>query len=123
MERRLAILKDNLSSSSAIKPWEFNYSNFGYMIAACMAEQVTGLSWESLMKQRLFDPLGMTSAGFGEPDAHTSTDQPWGHSGSEGKWQPGRVSICILKDHDHGLRAEIENAVSSDSFCIGFYHL
>jgi CubicO group peptidase (beta-lactamase class C family) len=88
--RRLAILKDNLSASSAIKPGEFNYSNFGYMIAACMAEQVTGLSWESLMKQRLFDPLGMTSAGFGEPDAHQSTGQPWGHSKYGGRWQPGR---------------------------------
>jgi CubicO group peptidase (beta-lactamase class C family) len=73
-----------------IKPGEFNYSNFGYMIAACMAEKVTGLSWESLMKQRLFDPLGMSSAGFGEPDVHRSTDQPWGHSRCGGKWQPNR---------------------------------
>ena len=89
-ERRLAILKDNLSAPPAIKPGEFNYSNFGYMIAACIAEQVTGLSWESLMKQRLFDPLGMASAGFGEPDSHQTTDQPWGHSRSGAKWQPDR---------------------------------
>ncbi len=87
-ERRLAILKDNLSYPSAIKPGEFNYSNFGYMIAACMAKRVTGLSWESLMKQRLFDPLGMSSAGFGAPDVHKTINQPWGHSKSGGKWQP-----------------------------------
>ena len=86
--RRLAIMKDNLSSSSAIKPREFNYSNFGYMIAACMAERVTSLSWEFLMKQRLFDPLGMSSAGFGEPNVHRSTDQPWGHVKSGEKWRP-----------------------------------
>jgi len=87
-ERRLAILKDNLSSPPAIEQGEFNYSNFGYMIAACMAEKVSGLSWESLMEQRLFEPLGMSSAGFGEPDRHHSIDQPWGHSKWGGKWQP-----------------------------------
>jgi CubicO group peptidase (beta-lactamase class C family) len=88
--RRLAILKDNLSTPSAIKPGEFNYSNFGYMIAACMAEKITGLSWESLMRQRLFDPLGMSTAGFGEPDTGKSLDQPWGHTKSGGKWEPSR---------------------------------
>jgi len=88
-ERRLAILKDNLRDPPSVKPGEFNYSNFGYMIAACMAEQITGLSWESLMKQRLFDPLGMSSAGYGEPDTHRSIDQPWGHFNSGGKWRPG----------------------------------
>lgn len=86
--RRMAILKDNLSSSPSIKSGEFNYSNFGYMIAACMAERVTGVSWELLMKQCLFDPLGMSSAGFGEPDTQRSIDQPWGHFKSGGKWQP-----------------------------------
>jgi CubicO group peptidase (beta-lactamase class C family) len=86
--RRIAIMKDNLSSPPAIKPGEFNYSNFGYMIAACMAEKVTGFSWETLMKLRLFDPLGMTSAGFGVPDKRQSIDQPWGHTGSGGNWQP-----------------------------------
>jgi len=87
-ERRLAILKDNLSSPPVIKRGEFNYSNFGYMVAACMAERITGSSWESLMRQRLFEPLGMTSAGFGEPDKRKSIDQPWGHEKFSGKWQP-----------------------------------
>jgi CubicO group peptidase (beta-lactamase class C family) len=88
--RRLAILKDNLARPAATAIGEFNYSNFGYMIAACMAEQITGSSWEALMKKRLFDPLGMTSAGFGEPDAGGVVDQPWGHVGSRGKWLPSR---------------------------------
>jgi len=89
-ERRLAILKENLSTSSAAKIGEFNYSNFGYMIAACMSEKITGLSWESLMKQRLFEPLGMSSAGFGEPDEHNNLDQPWGHNKWGGRWEPSR---------------------------------
>lgn len=77
--RRLAILEDNLQGSATYKYGEFHYSNFGYMIAACMAEKVSGLSWETLMKKRLFDPLGMSSAGYGAPNTPNQIDQPWGH--------------------------------------------
>ena len=85
-KRRLAILKDNLKSPAIYEIDKFRYSNFGYVIAACMAEQITGLSWEVLMKQRLFDPLGMSSAGFGNPNKNKSTDQPWGHYRFVWKW-------------------------------------
>lgn len=86
--RRLAILKDNLKKPESYVNGEFNYSNFGYMIAACMAEKVTGLSWEILMKQRVFDPLEMRSAGFGSPGTAKLIDQPWGHEKSGSKWKP-----------------------------------
>jgi len=78
-ERRLAILIDNLQEPATHKYDEFHYSNFGYMIAGCMAERITGLSWESLIKKRLFDPLGMSSADFGAPNTNNQIDQPWGH--------------------------------------------
>ena len=79
-KRRLAILEDNLKSPATREIGKFYYSNFGYIIAACMAEQITGLSWEVLMKQRLFNPLGMSTAGFGNPNISRSIDQPWGHN-------------------------------------------
>jgi len=41
---RLAILIDNLQRPASYILDEFHYSNFGYMIAACMAEQITGLT-------------------------------------------------------------------------------
>ncbi len=87
-ERRLSILKDNLKSPAAFAHGEHHYSNFGYMVAGCMAERITGLSWESLMRTRLFDPLGMNSAGFGVPGNPAKTDQPWGHGRYGGHWQP-----------------------------------
>ena len=63
----------------------YAYSNVGYALAGLMAEQVTGESWEMLMRQRLFEPLGMDSAGFGTPGGAGRVDQPWGHhlSGNE----------------------------------------
>jgi CubicO group peptidase (beta-lactamase class C family) len=78
-ERRLALIVENMVSSSSFLQGEFHYSNFGYMVAACMAERVTGLSWETLMKKRLFEPLGMSTAGFGAPNTSDQINQPWGH--------------------------------------------
>jgi len=87
-ERRLAILKNKLKSPAAYVPDEYHYSNLGYVIAACMAERITGLNWETLMKKRLFEPLGMTTAGFGVPGTHNQTDQPWGHQKFGNGWNP-----------------------------------
>lgn len=56
------------------------YSNRGVSIAAMMAEKVTGEAWESLVRQKLFEPLGLNSAGFGWPATPANADQPWGHS-------------------------------------------
>ncbi len=121
-ERRLALLKDNLKSPATNEIDKFHYSNFGYMIAACMAEKVTGLSWEVLMQKRLFDPLGMSSAGFGAPNTHNQIDQPWGHSNSwlGNNWQPdqtdnpealgsaGRVH-CNIEDWAKFLSLQLTN--------------
>jgi CubicO group peptidase (beta-lactamase class C family) len=45
----------------------FRYSNTGFIIAGTMAETVAGKPWEDLMRERLFGPLGMASAGYGPP--------------------------------------------------------
>lgn len=87
-ERRLQILKEKLNRAPSSKIGEYNYSNLGYVAAACMAEKVTGLSWEVLMKKRLFGPLGMNSAGFGAPGTSGQIDQPWGHQKSGSSWLP-----------------------------------
>ncbi|HQS97899.1 MAG: hypothetical protein B7X90_06585 [Novosphingobium sp. 17-62-19] len=61
----------------------FIYSNAGYVLAARMLEEATGLSWEALLRREVLEPLGLSSAGFGPPGTIDSFDQPWGHD--EGK--------------------------------------
>ena len=41
-----------------------HYSNEGYTVAATMLESVTNTDWETLIKDEVFAPLGMTSAGI-----------------------------------------------------------
>lgn len=68
------------------------YSNGGFAIAGHMAEAITGVSWEDLMRRELFGPLGMTTAGFGAPGTAgggAAVDQPRGHKKDGDAVEPG----------------------------------
>ncbi|HVK81462.1 MAG TPA: serine hydrolase domain-containing protein [Verrucomicrobiae bacterium] len=62
------------------KETAFVYSHSGYVIAAAMLEARLGAPWEELMRQHVFEPLGMSSAGFGPPGLHDEGGQPVGHA-------------------------------------------
>ena len=57
----------------------FAYSNVGYTVAGHVAETVVGKPWETLVRDRVFAPLGLTSAGFGPPRGEHPQQQPIGH--------------------------------------------
>ena len=63
----------------------FSYQNANFILAAAMMEQRTGKSWEDMMKTELFQPLGMTTAGFGAPGAVNQVNEPWGHTDESGQ--------------------------------------
>lgn len=90
-ERRVALVKDSLKDSPTIDPGRYFYSNLGYVAAGCMAEAVTGMTWEELMQARIFGPLEMTTAGFGPPGTPDTVDQPWGHAKRDGGWEPTQI--------------------------------
>ena|GEM_PF-208056 len=81
VEQRDMLTKIVLSKAPVHPPgMKFLYSNAGYIMAGHMAEQVTGKSWEDLMTAGLFEPLKMSTAGFGVQGTKGEIDQPWGHS-------------------------------------------
>ena len=71
------------SDPNPVAGTQFVYSNQGYSIVGAMLERKTGKPWEKLMREMLFTPQGLNSAGFGAPGTPGKTDQPWGHR-SEG---------------------------------------
>lgn len=87
MEVRHAHAAWLLQRGAASPVGEHDYSNAGYGLAGAMAESATGRSWESLMHEQLFQPVGMPSAGFGWP-AQADPDEPWGHRASEAGFVP-----------------------------------
>jgi CubicO group peptidase (beta-lactamase class C family) len=88
-DQRLAFVRGLVERAPEAPPGtKFIYSNQGYAMAGAMLEQIGGQPFETLLKQRLFDPLGMKSAGFGAPGQPGKVDQPWGHIGSGAVLQP-----------------------------------
>jgi CubicO group peptidase (beta-lactamase class C family) len=78
--QRQQLAVEVLSKKPATSVGKHSYSNTGYMIAAAIMEKATGRSWESLIRSRLFAPLGMQSAGFGAPGRNvTPPDSIHGH--------------------------------------------
>jgi CubicO group peptidase (beta-lactamase class C family) len=79
--QRLEFVKGILARAPEAKPGTKHiYSNQGYAIAGVMLERAGGKTWEELMRTRLFEPLGMNTAGFGAPASPGRVDQPWGHT-------------------------------------------
>lgn len=82
-KQRLMLLDGFAAKPTLATPGTKNiYSNQGFAIAGAMAERATGSTWESLMRERLFHPLGMNSADFGPPGLPGVMSQPRGHDQS-----------------------------------------
>jgi CubicO group peptidase (beta-lactamase class C family) len=58
---------------------EFHYSNFGYVIAGIMVERAAAVSWEEMIARRIFDPLGLSTAGIGPQATTGRVDAAIGH--------------------------------------------
>ncbi|MFY9813464.1 MAG: serine hydrolase domain-containing protein [Dehalococcoidales bacterium] len=78
-QQRYEYTKDFLCEPDSFDtpPGSYEYSNVGYVIAAAVEEKVTGKSWNELMTDMLFKPLGMTTAGFGPMATGYEVNQPW----------------------------------------------
>lgn len=80
-EQRELLAGTVLSWPPAVPPGsQYLYSNAGYAVAGLIAERITGEAWEDLMRRRLFEPLGMSTAGFGPPGTPGEVDEPRGHA-------------------------------------------
>lgn len=90
--RRLLVTGVTSKPPEAPPGTKFIYSNAGFSIAGHMAEKVTGKSWEDLVRDKIFRPLGMTTAGFGAPGARAKNDQPRGHQANGTPVEPGSTA-------------------------------
>jgi CubicO group peptidase (beta-lactamase class C family) len=77
---------------------KYVYSNAGYALVGHAIEEELDCPWETVLRRRLFQPLGMDSGGFGTPATPDTVDQPWGH-----------------KDGDDGALAAIAPGLRGDN--------
>jgi CubicO group peptidase (beta-lactamase class C family) len=80
-QQRLDFITSVLAHPPAAPPGtKMIYSNQGYAIVGAMLERIAGRPWETLITEKLFQPLHMDSAGFGPPGTPGKVDEPWGHT-------------------------------------------
>lgn len=82
--QRRQLVTEYLALPPQAERGSFSYSSAGYVVAGAMLEAAANASWEDLMQLLLFEPLGLTSSGFGAPGSSNRCDQPWGHVEREG---------------------------------------
>lgn len=58
----------------------FVYANMNYVVAGAMVERALRATWEELVTQRIFDPLGLATAGIGPQSSVGRVDAPLGHA-------------------------------------------
>ena len=94
VNQRLAFLGSILREKPEAAPGTTNiYSNQGFALAGAMMERAAKKPYEDLLREKVFQPLGMKSCGYGPPGTAGRVDQPRGHTGSAGNFtpiQPGR---------------------------------
>jgi CubicO group peptidase (beta-lactamase class C family) len=58
----------------------YYYSNVGFILAAAIADKLTGRPYEDLLFERVLSPLGITTAGWGSMGTIGLEDQPLQHT-------------------------------------------
>jgi CubicO group peptidase (beta-lactamase class C family) len=77
---RLAFLDSNETLRA-----RFQYNNLMFLTAGYLAESLTGKSWEDNVRERIWQPLGMTASTFSVADSQKSADFAYPYDKRDGK--------------------------------------
>ena len=95
-QQRAAAIAWALAQPPAASRGTYSYSNAGFVLAGALAERLAGRDYETLLLERVMQPLGVTTLGFGAMGTPGGTDQPWQHvvgaSGQRSAVPPGPMA-------------------------------
>lgn len=84
-EQRTYYVEKMLTEAPAYKAGsKYLYSNRNYIMLGAIIEKILDKDWESVIQEKLFQPLGMTTAGFGAMGTPGKEDEPWQHTFDQG---------------------------------------
>ena len=99
-QQRAGFLKHVLAREPEAAPGRVMvYSNAGYSLAGHMVERKARRSWEKLVRERVFRPLGLETAGFGWPYTEQNPDAVRGHFGAPPDLRPRPLGQYELGDY------------------------
>lgn len=102
-------------------PGTFGYSNMGFMLLGLLLSRITGITYADLLKQQIFEPLGMTAALGGVSDAGSAI--PGYRGGSRTPWWSDRFGAGGVASSIRGLATYCASHLSPPSSMINAVEL
>lgn len=87
-DQRAEMVKWALAQPPAIERGKYLYSNLGYNILGAIAEKLADRPFEEMLKEKVLNPLGITSAGFGPMGSPGQEDEPLQHTNARSPIEP-----------------------------------
>jgi CubicO group peptidase (beta-lactamase class C family) len=92
----------------------YNYSNSGYAMLAVIIEKISGRTFASYMKERIFEPLGMTGTVVNERGMTAIANRAYGYSQKDGEFRRNDQSTTSYVCGDGGIYSSIDDMVKWD---------
>jgi CubicO group peptidase (beta-lactamase class C family) len=93
----------------------YRYSNSGYALLALIVERVSGQTFATFLRERVFQPLGMHATVAHEEGISTLANRAFGYSEIDGRWVRTDQSQTSAVLGDGGIYSTIEDLAKWDA--------
>ena len=94
---------------------DYRYSNGGYALLALIIEIVSGMSFATFLRKRIFAPLGMSGTVAYRQGISTVSDRAYGYSWAAGGWKHTDQSLTSAVLGDGGVYSSIDDLAKWDA--------
>ena len=93
----------------------YRYSNSGYALLALIVERASGRTFATFLRERIFQPLGMTNTVAHEDGISTVSTRAFGYTQEQGRWSRTDQSQTSAVLGDGGIYSSIDDLAKWDA--------
>jgi len=94
---------------------DYRYSNSGYALLALIVERASGRTFATFLRERIFQPLGMSNTVAYEQGISTVSDRAFGYTQEQGSWSRTDQSQTSAVLGDGGIYSSIDDLAKWDA--------
>ncbi|HKU16493.1 MAG TPA: serine hydrolase domain-containing protein [Steroidobacteraceae bacterium] len=93
----------------------YRYSNSGYALLALIVERASGKTFATFLRERIFQPVGMTDTVAHQDGISTVADRAFGYTQESGRWSRTDQSQTSAVLGDGGIYSSIDDLAKWDA--------
>jgi CubicO group peptidase (beta-lactamase class C family) len=93
----------------------YRYSNSGYALLALIVERASGRTFATFLRERIFQPLGMSNTVAYEEGISTVSNRAFGYTQEQGRWNRTDQSQTSAVLGDGGIYSSIDDLAKWDA--------